>query len=134
MCFAPSPQHMGIAPAIRQSSPSRRFAECFPLKSSSSSGFPGYVGLRVTLQVYIDIGAIGADKDGHPPASYGTLLRPTEEGRAGDRVARSARFMGSYKEFKAHCRDLPGLVKAHVALWADAPGPAVYGKACPLRL
>ena len=73
-------------------------------------------------KVYIDIGVIAADKDGQPPASYGTLLRPTEEGRVGDRVARSARFMGSYQEFKAHCRDLPGLVKAHVALWADAPG------------
>lgn len=80
--------------------------------------------VRNILVVYIDIGAIGADKDGQPPASYGTLLRPTEEGRAGDRVARSARFMGSYKEFKAHCRDLPGLVKAHVALWADVP---LYG-------
>eukprot|EP00435_Cladocopium_sp_Y103_P046108 s15_g13.t1 len=80
--------------------------------------------VRNILVVYIDIGAIGADKDGQPPASYGTLLRPTEEGRIGDRVARAARFMGSYKEFKAHCRDLPGLVKAHVALWADVP---LYG-------
>lgn len=74
------------------------------------------------LQVYIDIGAVGADKDGQPPPSYGTLLRPTEEGRVGDRVARAARFMGTYQEFKAHCRDLPGLVRPHVALWADVTG------------
>ena len=71
------------------------------------------------LQVYIDIGAVG-DKHGQLPPSYGTLLRPTEEGRAGDRVARAARFMGTYQEFKNHCRDLPGLLRPHVALWADA--------------
>ena len=70
------------------------------------------------LQVYIDIGAVG-DKHGQLPPSYGTLLRPTEEGRAGDRVARAARFMGTYQEFKNHCRDLPGLLRPHVALWAD---------------
>jgi len=55
---------------------------------------------------------------------YGTLLRPTEEGRVGDRVARAARFLGTYREFKDHCLDLPGLVKPHVALWADVP---LYG-------
>lgn len=71
------------------------------------------------LQVNIDIGAVG-DKHGQLPPSYGTLLRPTEEGRAGDRVARAARFMGTYQEFKNHCRDLPGLLRPHVALWADA--------------
>eukprot|EP00438_Fugacium_kawagutii_P013752 Skav218828 [mRNA] locus=scaffold2959:67970:71057:+ [translate_table: standard] len=80
--------------------------------------------VRNILVVYIDIGAVGADKDGQPPPSYGTLLRPTEEGRVGDRVARAARFMGTYQEFKAHCRDLPRLVRPHVALWADVP---LYG-------
>merc|ERR1712045_364137 len=52
---------------------------------------------------------------------YGTLLRPTEEGRVGDRVARAARFLGTYREFKEHCRELPGLVDPQVVLWADVP-------------
>ncbi|CAJ1419255.1 unnamed protein product [Effrenium voratum] len=80
--------------------------------------------VRNVLVVYIDIGAVGVDKDGQPPQPYGTLLRPTEEGRVGERVARSARFMGTYDEFLAHCKDLPGLVRPGVALWADVP---LYG-------
>eukprot|EP00434_Breviolum_minutum_P022266 symbB.v1.2.019652.t1/scaffold1584.1/size110534/11 len=79
--------------------------------------------VRSMMVVYIDIGAVG-DKHGQLPPSYGTLLRPTEEGRSGDRVARAARFMGTYQEFKNHCRDLPGLLLPHVALWADVP---LYG-------
>eukprot|EP00931_Biecheleriopsis_adriatica_P121359 TRINITY_DN96442_c0_g1_i1.p1 TRINITY_DN96442_c0_g1~~TRINITY_DN96442_c0_g1_i1.p1 ORF type:complete len:635 (-),score=162.55 TRINITY_DN96442_c0_g1_i1:64-1968(-) len=80
--------------------------------------------VRSLLVVYIDIGSVGQDKDGNPPQPYGTLLRPTEEGRVGDRVARAARFMGTYQEFKNHCQDLPGLVRPNVALWADVP---LYG-------
>ncbi|CAE7257477.1 unnamed protein product [Symbiodinium sp. CCMP2592] len=80
--------------------------------------------VRNVMVVYIDIGAFRPDKDGQPPQPYGTLLRPTEEGRIGDRVARAARFMGTYKEFKAHCQHLPGLVRAHIAIWADVP---LYG-------
>lgn len=75
--------------------------------------------------VYIDIGAVAEDPSGAPPQMpYGTLLRPTEEGRVGDRVARAARFLGTYSEFQKHCRELPGLVTPHVALWADV---ALYG-------
>jgi len=80
--------------------------------------------VRNVMVVYIDIGAFRPDKDGHPPQPYGTLLRPTEEGRVGERVAMAARFMGTYQEFKMHCQHLPGLVRAHVALWADVP---LYG-------
>jgi len=80
--------------------------------------------VRNVMVVYIDIGAFRPDKDGQPPQPYGTLLRPTEEGRIGDRVARAARFMGTYKEFKAHCQHLPGLVRPHIAMWADVP---LYG-------
>ncbi|OLP99199.1 hypothetical protein AK812_SmicGene18279 [Symbiodinium microadriaticum] len=80
--------------------------------------------VRNVMVVYIDIGAFRPDKDGQPPQPYGTLLRPTEEGRIGDRVARAARFMGTYKEFKSHCQHLPGLVRAHIAMWADVP---LYG-------
>jgi len=79
-------------------------------------------GLRTLTVVYIDFGAIG---DGAPPPMpYGQLLRPTEEGRVGDRVARVARFLGTYREFKEHCRELPGLVDPQLALWADVP---LYG-------
>jgi len=74
--------------------------------------------------VYIDIGLVGEDPSGAPIMPYGTLLRPTEEGRVGDRVARAARFLGTYKEFLGHCRELPGLVVPHIALWADV---ALYG-------
>lgn len=75
--------------------------------------------------VYIDIGAVGEEPSGAPPQMpYGTLLRPTEEGRVGDRVARAARFLGTYKEFLEHCRELPGLVVPQIALWADVP---LYG-------
>jgi len=80
--------------------------------------------VRSILVVYIDVGAVPADKEGKPPVPYGTLMRPTEEGRLGDRVARAARFMGTYHEFKVHCRDLPGLVRPSLALWADVP---LYG-------
>lgn len=80
--------------------------------------------VRSMLVIYIDIGAVALDKDGRPPPTYGMLLPPSEEGRCGDRVARAARFMGTYQEFKKHCRDLPGLVRPHVALWADVP---LYG-------
>lgn len=78
--------------------------------------------VRSLMIVYIDIGSMtAAPGQPPPPMPYGTLLRPTEEGRVGDRVARAARFLGTYKEFKEHCRDLPGLVVPHVALWADVP-------------
>jgi len=81
--------------------------------------------VRSLTVVYVDIGAV-ADISGESPDSmpYGTLLRPTEEGRVGDRVARSARFLGTYKEFQEHCKELPGLVVPQVALWADVP---LYG-------
>lgn len=77
------------------------------------------------MVVYIDLGAVGDISAGGPPQMpYGTLLRPTEEGRSGDRVALCARFLGTYKEFHDHCKDLPGLVKPHLAFWADVP---LYG-------
>mmetsp|Transcript_43667 Transcript_43667/g.100767 ORF Transcript_43667/g.100767 Transcript_43667/m.100767 type:complete len:616 (-) Transcript_43667:76-1923(-) len=73
--------------------------------------------------IYIDIGSV--DSKAHkPPMPYGVLLRPEIEGRVGDRVARAARFLGTYAEFCQHARDLPGLVRPHVALWADVP---LYG-------
>ncbi|CAK0814128.1 unnamed protein product [Prorocentrum cordatum] len=71
-----------------------------------------------------DIGTVAGMPADSPPVPYGTLLRPTEEGRVGDRAAHAARFMGTYREFKDHCRDLPGLVSPHLALWADVP---MYG-------
>jgi hypothetical protein len=81
--------------------------------------------VKILTVVYIDIGAVGEEPGGMPPQMpYGTLLRPTEEGRVGDRIARAARFLGTYSEFQAHCRELPGLVTPHVALWADVP---LYG-------
>lgn len=40
-------------------------------------------------------------QDGRPPPTYGMLLPPSEEGRCGDRVARAARFMGTYQERRA---------------------------------
>eukprot|EP00928_Gymnodinium_smaydae_P070541 TRINITY_DN54352_c0_g1_i1.p1 TRINITY_DN54352_c0_g1~~TRINITY_DN54352_c0_g1_i1.p1 ORF type:complete len:651 (-),score=114.87 TRINITY_DN54352_c0_g1_i1:133-2004(-) len=81
--------------------------------------------IRSLTIIYIDIGAVGEPGKDHPPSMpYGTLLKPTEEGRIGDRVARAARFLGTYKEFRDHCRDLPGLVDPHLALWADVP---MYG-------
>jgi len=83
-----------------------------------------YPSMRSLTVVYIDIGSVQEAGHGPPPMPYGTLLRPTEEGRVGDRVARCARFLGTYREFKEHCRDLPGLVVPHIALWADVP---LYG-------
>mmetsp|Transcript_147350 Transcript_147350/g.274586 ORF Transcript_147350/g.274586 Transcript_147350/m.274586 type:complete len:607 (+) Transcript_147350:199-2019(+) len=81
--------------------------------------------IRSMTVVYIDIGMVGEDPSGAPPSMpYGALLRPTVEGQVGDRVARAARFLGTYKEFREHCRELPGLVVPHVALWADVP---LYG-------
>lgn len=78
--------------------------------------------LRSMTVVYIDIGAVGNQPKEMPLSMpYGTLLRPTEEGRVGDRVARAARFLGTYKEFTEHCKELPGLVVPHIALWADVP-------------
>lgn len=78
--------------------------------------------VRSLTVVYIDIGCVGdVTKDPNPSMPYGTLLRPTEEGRVGDRVARAARFLGTYREFREHCRDLPGLNLPTVALWADVP-------------
>ncbi|CAE8639306.1 unnamed protein product, partial [Polarella glacialis] len=73
------------------------------------------------LVVYIDIGDVSGFKgpDGGKPPMYATLMRPTEEGRVGDRVAMAARFMGNYKEFLAHCSELPKLLRPSVALWAD---------------
>merc|ERR1719356_209043 len=70
--------------------------------------------------VYVDIGSVPEAKD-HPPIPYGALLRPTEEGRVGDRVAHATRFLGTYKEFREHCRELPGLVLPQMAFWADVP-------------
>jgi len=81
--------------------------------------------IKTLTVVYIDIGLVPVDPSGAPPQMpYGTLLRPTEEGRVGDRVARAARFLGTYKEFQGHCRDLPGLVVPTIALWADV---SLYG-------
>jgi hypothetical protein len=79
--------------------------------------------VRSLTVVYIDIGAVGdmSKENGPPSMPYGTLLRPTEEGRVGERVARAARFLGTYKEFQSHCKDLPGLVVPTVAFWADVP-------------
>merc|ERR1719221_689973 len=82
-------------------------------------------GMRSLTIVYIDIGSVSESSgNAPPPMPYGTLLRPTEEGRVGDRVARAARFLGTYSEFKEHCRELPGLVVPQLALWADVP---LYG-------
>lgn len=80
--------------------------------------------VRSLTVVYVDIGTIAGMPKDAPPVPYGTLLRPTEEGRVGDRSAHAARFMGTYREFKDHCRDLPGLVSPHLAFWADVP---MYG-------
>merc|ERR1719245_504341 len=80
--------------------------------------------MRSFTIVYVDIGSLESSGNAPPPMPYGTLLRPTEEGRIGDRVARSARFLGTYREFREHCRDLPGLVVPNIALWADVP---LYG-------
>eukprot|EP00746_Dinoflagellata_sp_MGD_P167522 gnl/MRDRNA2_/MRDRNA2_98212_c0_seq1.p1 gnl/MRDRNA2_/MRDRNA2_98212_c0~~gnl/MRDRNA2_/MRDRNA2_98212_c0_seq1.p1 ORF type:complete len:1534 (-),score=423.27 gnl/MRDRNA2_/MRDRNA2_98212_c0_seq1:200-4801(-) len=81
--------------------------------------------------VYIDIGAVPAKPDSQTPLNMpsGTFLQPTEEGRVGDRVVRTARFLGTYREFFDHslvhsCRDFPALVTPHLALWADVP---LYG-------
>lgn len=80
--------------------------------------------VKTLTVVYIDFGFVGDIPKDAGAMPYGTLMRPTEEGRVGDRVAMSARFLGTYSEFLAHCRELPGLVVPHVALWADAP---LYG-------
>lgn len=81
--------------------------------------------MKALMVVYIDLGRIGEKP---PPGAaampYGTLLRPVEEARIGDRVAHSARFLGTYKEFREHCLELPGIVAPRIALWADAP---LYG-------
>jgi len=72
--------------------------------------------------VYIDIGSVD-DSPGcpPPPMPYGTLVRPTEEGRVGDRAVHVARFLGTYAEFVDHCLELPGLVVPTVAVWTDLP-------------
>lgn len=83
--------------------------------------------VKILTVVYIDIGAVPKNADGSEAQTmmpYGTLLRPTEEGRIGDRVARAARFLGTYQEFLNHCVGLPGLVTPNLALWADVP---LYG-------
>mmetsp|Transcript_6383 Transcript_6383/g.13947 ORF Transcript_6383/g.13947 Transcript_6383/m.13947 type:complete len:615 (+) Transcript_6383:64-1908(+) len=74
--------------------------------------------------VYIDVGSVEHLDKKKIPMPYGILLRPSEEGRVGDRVARAARFLGTYDEFLKHARDLPGLVRPTVALLTDMP---LYG-------
>jgi len=78
--------------------------------------------VRSFTVVYVDIGTVGdGPNSAPPPMPYGALLRPTEDGRVGDRVARSTRFLGTYREFQEHCRELPGIVMPHLSLWADVP-------------
>mmetsp|Transcript_113410 Transcript_113410/g.315428 ORF Transcript_113410/g.315428 Transcript_113410/m.315428 type:complete len:314 (-) Transcript_113410:175-1116(-) len=86
--------------------------------------------LRSLMVVYIDIGLVHEKKSKGAQMPYGTLLRPIEEARVGERAAHSARFLGSYKEFRACCLELPRVVKPNVVLWADAP---FYGR-CDIDL
>lgn len=67
--------------------------------------------------VYIDFGRV--EQAANIP--YGQLLRPKEEGKDGQHQVRTARFLGSYREFLEHCKEVPGIVKPHVAFWADVP-------------
>eukprot|EP00929_Paragymnodinium_shiwhaense_P119280 TRINITY_DN91168_c0_g1_i1.p1 TRINITY_DN91168_c0_g1~~TRINITY_DN91168_c0_g1_i1.p1 ORF type:complete len:635 (+),score=167.37 TRINITY_DN91168_c0_g1_i1:94-1998(+) len=79
-----------------------------------------YPSMKRLTVIYIDIGGLGeVPKDLPQAVPYGVLLPPQEAGKVGSRQAYAARFLGSYKEFRAHSRDLPGLVKPDVALWAD---------------
>jgi tetratricopeptide (TPR) repeat protein len=76
--------------------------------------------------VYIDIGEVPTHANPETPivVPSGTFLRPTEEGRLGDRVVLTAKFLGSYQEFHDRCLDFPALVTPNLALWADVP---MYG-------
>lgn len=77
------------------------------------------------MVVYIDLGKTG-DNTHHQGGNipYGTLLQPVEEARIGDRTVHSTRFLGTYKEFLEHSRELPGIVSPQLVLWADVP---LYG-------
>jgi len=77
--------------------------------------------LKSLMIVYIDLGTVDKKSPKGAQMPYGTLLRPVEEAKVGERMAHSSRFLGTYKEFREHTRELPRIVQPGLALWADAP-------------